>query len=176
MFIVQTAIKDVSDSSLSKSFWKKCVLMCYASGASLRVALRTHYRANQWWLLILIGVFDFGVNCTKVSIDRTAGAAHLRSWVGRKSRGKLHKWFLFCENWEGDRIKFLKLCSLKHQKTFECNNSSASQGIWIFWKLRIPLNESQQWDLVILLQISKLVLFLFCFSGIYSNWVNDQFT
>lgn len=74
---------------------------------------------------------------------------------------KLYKWFLFCENWGGDRIKFLKLCSLKHQETFECNNSSASQWIWIFWKLQIPLNESQQWASIIVLQISKPVFFCF---------------
>lgn len=129
----------------------------------------------EWLSGLIIEQINDGCWCWLVSLTlasiarkflltaRTAGAARLRSWVGRKSRGKLYKWSLFCENWDGDRIKFLKLCSLKHQETFECNNSSASQWIWIFWKLRIPLNESKQWASIIVLQISKPVLFFVFF-------------
>lgn len=76
-----------------KVFWKKCLLMCCAWGASLRSTLWTHYQTDRWRLLMLIGAFDFGINCMKVSIDSESSKQSLQhtseaEWA-EKVEGKL---------------------------------------------------------------------------------------
>lgn len=76
-----------------KVFWKKCLLMCCVLGASLRSTLWTHYQTDRWRLLMLIGAFDFGINCMKVSIDSESSKQSLQltseaEWA-EKVEGKL---------------------------------------------------------------------------------------
>lgn len=123
-----------------KVFWEKCLLMSWALEASLSAALWTHYQTDRWRLLMLIGVLSLASIAWKFLLTARAAAlagAHFRSWVGRKSEGKVEEEPSVAK-WNSLSLHFKAAGNISEWK-HQCITAAG----WELWQQ--PLKQPQHW-------------------------------